>query len=461
MRSAYPCTGAFSRTAVMARSGARSPMAGVFSGAVVILALYVLTPAFYYIPESVLGSVVIHAVIDLICGPKFVKALWKASVFEFMIFLIAVLITCFIDVETGIYVSVGLSLMLMLLRLARPSVTSLGRVKLDAHQHHFFVQATSSTSSTDHTSCMNPPNKPYFDPSIASTTNAMDDVYGMDKLARYIYVEENDRNYVKLLDPLPPGVVVIRLGNSILYPNANYVSECIMDLIKSRTRAGNIKGGIIEEERNWNQPIHSTKEDFEHNHGLKPYLEYIVFDFSAVDRLDATAIHTLHAIQEALNRYTGGKSVEWHFCHLINNQVRQLLMQSGFGSLPNQAEVVDITIAAADRERAQDVENDVYVDPLNNSAAFGTSSGKSLKTINSLYDPMIAMANESCFSNVAKSPKYAQEVAPKNIITLLPIDRNPAFHWDVESAVYYISKRRETALQLQNNYSSISITTTY
>lgn len=460
MRSAYPCTGAFSRTAVMSRSGARSPMAGVFSGAVVILALYVLTPAFYYIPESVLGSVVIHAVIDLISGPTFVKELWKTSVLEFLIFFIAVVITCFIDVETGIYISVALSLLLMLLRLARPSVTSLGRVRLDAQHHHPLIQSPSSTSTIDHAPCMSPTNRPYFDPSLASTTNAMEDTYGMDELARYIYVEENDHNYAKRLDPLPPGVVVIRLSNSILYPNANFVSECIMDLVKCRTRAGNSEGGTIEEERNWNQPAHSTKEEFLHEQGLNPFLEYIVFDFSAVGRLDATAIHTLHAIREALDRYTGGKTVEWHFCHIANNQVRQLLMQSGFGSLPNQAEIVDKSIATSDKELARHVESGI-LDPSENPATFGTSGGKSLQTINSLCDPMIAMANDSCYSNAVKSPVYAQEMAPKNIITLLPVERCPAFHWDVESAVYSISKRRQIALHLQNNYSSISITTTY
>ncbi|KAI7890402.1 sulfate transporter family-domain-containing protein, partial [Mucor mucedo] len=190
---AYPCTGAFSRTAVMARSGAKTPMAGVFSGAVVLLALYVLTPAFFYIPEAVLGSVVIHAVVDLVSGPTFLKELWHASICEFFIFVIAVVITCFMDVETGIYVSVGLSLLLMLLKLARPSVSSLGRVRLDAH-----------------------------------APDAQD--------RQYIYVEEKDPLYTRLLDPLPSGVVVIRLSHSILYPNANYIAERMMDIVKSRTR---------------------------------------------------------------------------------------------------------------------------------------------------------------------------------------------------------------------------------
>jgi sodium-independent sulfate anion transporter 11 len=371
------------------------------------------------------------------------------------------------DVETGIYVSVALSLLLMLLRLARPSVSSLGRVKLDSKQYEVkYAQPLPSSSSVTSTSFTSAINRPHFDPSIAPTTNVLDDVYGMNKLSRYIYVEENDSNYSGLLDPLPSGVVIIRLSNSILYPNANYVSECITNLVKSHTRAGNSNGVNIEEERTWNQPIRSSKEDLLHHHGLKPYLECIVFDFGAVDKLDATAIHILHTIQEALDRYAGGKKVEWHFCRIINNQVRQLLIQSNFGLLPHdEAE----TKAAADMKidkEIQHVENSGNIE--NNiqqkQSTFGSSGDKSLQAINSLYDPMTAMTNEPHYTNVSAFPKYIQQQQQQdatNFIALLPADRYPAFHWDVESAIYSITERRQYAFQFQNNYSSITVTTTY
>ena len=51
---AYPATGSFSRTAIKSKSGVRTPFAGVFSGILVIIALY-STAAFYYIPDSVLA----------------------------------------------------------------------------------------------------------------------------------------------------------------------------------------------------------------------------------------------------------------------------------------------------------------------------------------------------------------------------------------------------------------------
>ncbi|KAG1098516.1 hypothetical protein G6F42_017976 [Rhizopus arrhizus] len=420
----------------MARSGAKTPMAGVFSGAVVVLALYALTPAFYYIPESVLGAVVIHAVIDLISGPTFFKALWNQSILEFMIFVIAVVITFFLDVETAIYVSVGLSLLLMLLRLARPSVSSLGRVKLNPAAYNSL--SASSSSST------------------AKQKHAAHDIYGMDRAARYIFVDEKDAHFSGLLDPLPAGVIVVRLSNSILYPNANYVTEKMTELVKSRTRSGNEDNDSSQqEERPWNQPVASSKEEMLHRHALKPYLDSIVLDFGSVDKLDATALHTLHAMQESLNRYAGGKAVEWHFCQIANEQVRQLLIEAGFGYLPEAekesacSSLVDLKMAKDPTAMPTTLETPFY-------------SAGSVPTMNSLCDPMGMMLVDSFDSSTLNATTASHhEYQESNSIALLPKDVFPAFHWDVEEAVYSICARRQNQKkhhqQLQNP-SSITVT---
>ncbi|KAG2215432.1 hypothetical protein INT46_001395 [Mucor plumbeus] len=429
---AYPCTGAFSRTAVMSRSGAKTPMAGVFSGAVVVLALYALTPAFYYIPESVLGAVVIHAVIDLISGPAFLKALWNQSILEFMIFVIAVAITFFMDVETAIYVSVVLSLLLMLLRLARPSVSSLGRVKLNPVYSNLLVSPSSLNCHQKH---------------------AAHDVYDMDKTARYIFVDEKDTHFTGILDPLPAGVIVVRLSNSILYPNANYVTERITELVKSRTRSGNGNGDCSQQqERLWNQPVASSKEETLHRHALKPYLECIVLDFGSVDKLDATALHTLLAMQQSLDCYTGGKAVEWHFCQIANQQVRQLLIESGFGYLPEAENKYSFSFLV-------DVESTKNTSPTVDTSFYNAGNAP---TMNSLCDPMGMMLVDSFNSSTLDASTTSHyEYQEANSIVLLPKDSFPAFHWDVEEAVYSICNRREKQRkqrQQHQNPSSITVT---
>jgi sodium-independent sulfate anion transporter 11 len=369
-------------------------MAGVFSGAVVVLALYALTPAFYYIPEAVLGAVVIHAVIDLISGPAFLKELWSYSLLEFIIYVAAVVITCFLDVETAIYVSIVTSLFFMLLRLARPKVVSVGRVKL-SHDSTIHSSST-STASTAY-------NKPIIE-----------DVYAMDTSSRYIYVDETDTNFKHRLSPLPPGVIVIQLTQSILYPNATHVTERISDIVKSRTRSGRPDHNLNQQdgERAWNQP--SAKEDALH---VKPYLQCIVLDFSAVATLDATALHTLNSLRKAFLMHTHGKEVEWHFCHALPH-VRQLLIDAGFGTLP--------------------LEDDLQP-PMYRLEQYESTS-------NSLCDPMGMMAVDTYYPSVHdKQP----------VIELCPTDKYPAFHWDLEAAIYSICIRRK---QTPNNHPLIHVT---
>lgn len=364
-------------------------MAGVFSGAVVVLALYVLTPAFYYIPEAILAAVVIHAVIDLIAGPAFMKKLWSTSVLEFIIFAITVIVTCFMDVETAIYISIALSLLLMLFRLTRPQVISIGRLKLT----DCYDSLVSTTSISGTTACQK---------SVVMEEN----ILNVD--SRYIYVNEKDPNFRHHLESLPPGVVIIQLSQSMLYPNSGYVSERIIQIVKSKTSSGrdDMTDVKVKEKEDipWNQPVVQEAHRL-----IKPCLEYLVIDLSAVDMLDVTALHHLHLLKKTLDHYAGGKSVEWHFCH-VPPKLRHLLVNSGFGSIPNHTDDnIQITESTATEH------------------CFNNRSSTSVQTPTIKLPPII------------------------NTMQLLPKDRYPAFHWDVESAIHSLSVR-------QQNLNSSSVT---
>jgi sodium-independent sulfate anion transporter 11 len=64
MVGAYAATGSFSRSAINAKAGSRTPLAGCITAGVVLLALYTLTPMFYYVPRAALAAVIIHAIGD-------------------------------------------------------------------------------------------------------------------------------------------------------------------------------------------------------------------------------------------------------------------------------------------------------------------------------------------------------------------------------------------------------------
>ncbi|ORZ03338.1 sulfate transporter family-domain-containing protein [Syncephalastrum racemosum] len=397
---AYPGTGAFSRTAIMARSGVKSPMAGVFSAAVVILALYVLTPAFYYIPEATLAAVVIHAVSDLVSGPKYVKELWKASKLETLVFASAVLITFFVDVETGIYVAVALSLFIMLLRIARPPVTLLAPAP---------IQPNKSASCID--------------------------------MDHYVYVDERDVHFQQRLVPLPPGVIVVRIDNAIIYPNAAHISESIIQAAKSRTRRG---GESQQKQMLWNQPLEKSN----HLRDSLPVLSALVLDMSAVTRMDSTALQALVSCRDTLDRYAG-QPVAWHFSSVKSVQVRNDLIQFGFGLVNRLCEEDDDSTTCGSPTSTASCDSD----------ATATAIQQDLQTKSNRVDSTKVASTTLYHLERGEYPYYVfEEQAPTMDLTdilhpyysehniyqrpdyhdCLPRDRYSGFHWDVESAMRYI-----------------------
>ncbi|XP_038068537.1 sodium-independent sulfate anion transporter-like isoform X1 [Patiria miniata] len=119
--SAYPVTGSFSRTAINSQSGVKSPAAGVVTGAVVILALSFLTPAFYYIPKSALASVIIVAVLKMV-NYKIVLALWKLRKIELLAFAATCISSLFVGVAYGTAIGIAVDLLIMMYYIARPGI---------------------------------------------------------------------------------------------------------------------------------------------------------------------------------------------------------------------------------------------------------------------------------------------------------------------------------------------------
>ena len=124
----YPTTGGFSRTAVNEQAGANSGLASIISATVVGLTLLFLTPLFYYLPNTILASIIMVAVFKLI-DFKAPKRLWKVSKSEFYILVFTFLVTLFIGIKEGIILGVLASLLLLVYRSTQPHVAVLGKIK--------------------------------------------------------------------------------------------------------------------------------------------------------------------------------------------------------------------------------------------------------------------------------------------------------------------------------------------
>jgi SulP family sulfate permease len=122
----YPVSGSFSRSAVNLHAGACTGMSTVFACAMVVMTLQFLTPLLYYIPQSVLASIIMMAVISLINAKGFVHA-WKAQRYDGVFSIITFICTLIFapHLDWGIIIGVALSLGYYVFRSTKPAVAVL------------------------------------------------------------------------------------------------------------------------------------------------------------------------------------------------------------------------------------------------------------------------------------------------------------------------------------------------
>ncbi|KAI5723570.1 hypothetical protein M8J76_008161 [Diaphorina citri] len=118
--SSMPITGSFSRSAVNHASGVKTPLGGLWTGALMLLALSCLTPYFYFIPRACLAAVIICAVIFLI-EISVVRPMWRSNRSDLIPTGATFALCLVLGVEVGILVGVAVNIVLLLYPSARPS----------------------------------------------------------------------------------------------------------------------------------------------------------------------------------------------------------------------------------------------------------------------------------------------------------------------------------------------------
>ena len=218
---AYPATGSFSRTAIKSKAGVRTPFAGVITALVVLLAIYALPAVFFYIPNSSLAAVIIHAVLDLITPPNTVYQFWRVSPWEVIIFFAGVFVTVFSSIENGIYTTVCVSVAVLLFRVVKARGRFLGKVKVHSVVGDHLSNQEAKYTSRDHESL---------------------DYYDNSKSARDIFlpISHNDGSNPEVGVGSPyPGIFIYRFSEGFNYPNANHYLDYMVATIFRETRRTN------------------------------------------------------------------------------------------------------------------------------------------------------------------------------------------------------------------------------
>uniref|UniRef100_A0A336M1R8 CSON010405 protein n=1 Tax=Culicoides sonorensis TaxID=179676 RepID=A0A336M1R8_CULSO len=117
----YPVTGSFSRSAVNHASGVRTPIGGIYTGLLVLLALSVLTPYFQFIPKATLSAVIISAVIFMI-EYEVIRPLWRCSRRELLPGAVTFILSLLVGVEIGLLAGVAVDVAFLVHRAARPNL---------------------------------------------------------------------------------------------------------------------------------------------------------------------------------------------------------------------------------------------------------------------------------------------------------------------------------------------------
>eukprot|EP00471_Norrisiella_sphaerica_P007528 CAMPEP_0184490428 /NCGR_PEP_ID=MMETSP0113_2-20130426/17861_1 /TAXON_ID=91329 /ORGANISM="Norrisiella sphaerica, Strain BC52" /LENGTH=747 /DNA_ID=CAMNT_0026874307 /DNA_START=55 /DNA_END=2298 /DNA_ORIENTATION=- len=127
MLSAFPTTGSFSRSAVSNSVGTKTQLGGMITALGVLFTMVFLTPLFAYLPNFVLGAIVVSSVVSLVAYDEAIH-LWHVKRTDCLLWVIAFLGTLFLGILTGLAIAVGMSLVIVIYESARPQISLIWRV---------------------------------------------------------------------------------------------------------------------------------------------------------------------------------------------------------------------------------------------------------------------------------------------------------------------------------------------
>jgi SulP family sulfate permease len=138
LSSGMVVNGSLSKTAVNGSAGAHTQLSGLIVAALTILTLLALTGLFEDLPESTLAAIVIAAVIELVDYRALID-LYRAHSErlghefgfvarpDFIAAIAALLGVTVFDTLPGLFIGIGISLLLLIYRASRPYIATLGR----------------------------------------------------------------------------------------------------------------------------------------------------------------------------------------------------------------------------------------------------------------------------------------------------------------------------------------------
>jgi SulP family sulfate permease len=134
--SAYVATGSFNRSGVNYQAGAKTPIAAMLSGLLLIGVVLAVAPLAAYLPNAAMAGILFLVAWGLI-DFHHIKNIFKTSHSDFLVMLVTFIATLTLELEFAILLGVMLSLVVYLSRTSRPKVVV--RVPNPDDEKHAFV----------------------------------------------------------------------------------------------------------------------------------------------------------------------------------------------------------------------------------------------------------------------------------------------------------------------------------
>lgn len=169
----FPVTGGFARSVVNFDAGSQTPMAGVFTAVGIAVGVLMLTPFLHNLPQTVLAATIIVAVLRLVDLKSLVRT-WRYSRPDGLAQLATLAGVLLANVEAGILLGVGLSLLLFLWRTSRPHTAVVGLLPGSEHFRNierFWVLQSQRVLSLRIDESLYFPNARYLEDRIAELIN--------------------------------------------------------------------------------------------------------------------------------------------------------------------------------------------------------------------------------------------------------------------------------------------------
>lgn len=237
--------GAMSRTAVNSATGVKSPAYGIIAGGVVVLSIFELSPALFWIPKATLAAIIVVAVWSILSPPKVFWHYWKTSLVDFVASMLAFWVTLFVSTEIGIASAVGFQLAYHILYTAFSRVRRV--TTLDGAQEPSYID-------------------------------------------------------------MPPDTQVFKPHQSLIFYNAMSIKNQCFDCIQTYNSGANISFEVQRANRMWSTAGERRANQLRRRAGISiepRRIQIVIIDLSMVATIDTTGLVALQDLKLDLQRYAG------------------------------------------------------------------------------------------------------------------------------------------------------------